>query len=68
MVILVLVCTGTKYNNSHIDNLIHMVDNFGNLNYDEVKIIKDGEGNVFDKLQIFKECTESHYYLSLIHI
>ena len=63
MVTLVLVCTGTKYNDFHINNVIHMVDKFGNLNYHNIKIFREGEGNVFDKLQIFKECTGSGYYI-----
>ena len=63
MVTLVLVCTGTKYNNYHVENLIHMIDSFGNLKYDKVKIIKEGEGNVFDKLQIFKYCIDKDYYI-----
>lgn len=63
MVVLVLVCTGTKYSEWYINNIIHMIDTYGNLKYDEVKVFRDGEGNVFDKLQIFKECTSNDFYL-----
>ena len=63
MVTLVLVCTGTKYNEWYINNIIHMIKTNSNLIYDNIKIFRDGEGNVFDKLQMFKECTGKGYYI-----
>jgi hypothetical protein len=40
-----------------------MIREHGKLKYDEVHIIREGEGVVFDKLQMFKECTDNVNYL-----
>ena len=61
MVILVLVRTGDKYSEWYENNIIHMVKD--NLNYDDVFVIREGEGSVFDKLKMFKFCTDDVNYL-----
>tara|TARA_B100001939_G_scaffold259113_1_gene226059 strand:- start:200 stop:754 length:555 start_codon:yes stop_codon:yes gene_type:complete len=63
MVTIILVCTGTKYDEWYVNNIIHMIKNYGNLIYDEIQIIRKGEGNVYDKLQMFRDFTEERYYL-----
>ena len=63
MVIIVLVCTGNKYDEWYVDNILHMIREHGKLKYDEVHIIREGEGVVFDKLQMFKDCIDDVNYL-----
>ena len=63
MVTIILVCTGTKYDEWYVNNIIHMIKNYGNLIYDEIQIIRKGEGSVYDKLQMFRDFTEERYYL-----
>ena len=64
MVTIVLVCTGNKYDEWYVDNILHMIRNHGKLRYRfEYHVIREGEGNVFDKLQMFKECTKDKNYL-----
>ena len=74
MVVVVLVRTGKKYDDWYENNIIHMIHH--NLTYDDICVIREGEGNVFDKLKMFKICTDDVNYLyfdldiilSLIHI
>ena len=40
-----------------------MICEFGKLEYDKVHIIRDGEGSYYDKLKMFKECTDDVQYL-----
>lgn len=63
MVTIILVCTGEKYDEWYIDNVLHMICEFGKLEYDRVHIIRDGEGSYYDKLKMFKECTDDIQYL-----
>jgi hypothetical protein len=63
MVTVVLVCTGNKYDEWYVDNILHMIREHGKLKYENVYIIRDGEGAVFDKLQMFKECVNDVNYL-----
>ncbi len=64
MVTIVLVCTGNKYDEWYVDNILHMIRNHGKLRYRfEYHVIREGEGVVFDKLQMFKECTDNINYL-----
>ena len=63
MVTIVLVCTGNKYDEWYVDNILHMIRNHGKLRYRfEYHVIREGEGVVFDKLQMFKECTDNIIY------
>lgn len=63
MVTIVLVCTGTKYEEWYVENLLYMIDQYGQLQYDNLHVIRDGEGSVYDKLKMFKECCEEENYL-----
>jgi len=63
MVTVVLVCTGNKYDEWYVDNVLYMICKHGKLEYDRVHIIRDGEGSVYDKLQMFKECAKDEHYL-----
>jgi len=64
MVTVVLVCTGNKYDEWYINNILHMIRNHGKLNYRfEYHIIREGEGSVVDKLKMFKVCTDDINYL-----
>ena len=40
-----------------------MVENHGKLKYDKCHVIRDGEGNVYDKLQMFRDFTDDVNYL-----
>lgn len=63
MVTIVLVCTGNKFNEWYVNNILHMIEKFGKLKYDDVFVIRDGEGSYYDKLQMFKYCTDDKNYL-----
>ena len=63
MVELILVNTGEKFNEWYVDNLLYMVENHGKLKYDKCHVIRDGEGNVYDKLQMFRDFTDDVNYL-----
>ena len=51
MVTIVLVCTGTKYEEWYVENLLYMIEQYGQLQYDNLHVIRDGEGSVYDKLK-----------------
>ena len=57
------VCTGDKFDEWYVDNLLYMVEKHGNLKYDKCHVIRDGEGNVYDKLQMFRDFTDDVNYL-----
>ena len=40
-----------------------MICEYGKLEYNKVHIIRDGEGSYYDKLKMFKECTDDVQYL-----
>ena len=61
MVVVVLVRTGKKYDEWYENNIIHMIQD--NLNYDDICVIREGEGSVYDKLKMFKVCTDDVNYL-----
>lgn len=64
MVTIILVCTGNKYDEWYVKNILHMIQKHGQLFCRfEYQIIREGEGNVFDKLKMFKLCTENKNYL-----
>ena len=63
MVELILVRTGDKFDEWYVDNLLYMVEKHGNLKYDKCHVIRDGEGNVYDKLQMFRDFTDDVNYL-----
>ena len=63
MVELILVCTGDKFDEWYVENLLHMIEKNGKLKYDKCHIIRDGEGNVYDKLQMFRDFTDDVNYL-----
>ena len=50
MVNLVLVRSGNKYSKWYEHNIVHMLKD--NLDYDELIVIEDGEGSVYDKLNV----------------
>ena len=56
MVNLVLVRSGNKYDDWYEHNIVHMLKD--NLDYNELIVIKDGEGSVYDKLKMFKLCND----------
>ena len=58
MVELILVRTGDKFDEWYVDNLLYMVEKHGNLKYDKCHVIRDGEGSVYDKLQMFRDFTD----------
>ena len=57
----ICVNTGTKYNQWHVDNLKHMIDNYSNLKYDKFEVITenryDDDRGVFNKLLMFEKFT-----------
>jgi hypothetical protein len=61
MVVVVLVRTGKNYDEWYENNIIHMIQD--NLNYDDICVIREGEGSVYDKLKMFKVCTDDVNYL-----
>ena len=63
MVELILVCTGEKFDEWYVDNLLYMVEKHGKLKYDKCHVIRDGEGSVYDKLQMFRDFTDDVNYL-----
>ena len=63
MVELILVRTGDKFDEWYVDNLLYMVENHGKLKYDKCHVIRDGEGSVYDKLQMFRDFTDDVNYL-----
>ena len=64
MIRIIAVRTGTKYDQWYEDNLIHMIDNYSNVKYDILEVIRDNkfddERGVFNKLQMFDKFTESN--------
>ena len=64
MVVIVLVRTGKKYDEWYENNIIYMIKKFGERSRDtKYHIIREGEGSVYDKLKMFKECTDDVNYL-----
>ena len=63
MVDLILVRTGNRFEKWYVDNILYMVEKHGNLKYDKVHVIEDGEGSYYDKLQMFKYFTDNVNYL-----
>ena len=63
MVTIILVCTGNKFDEWYVDNILYMICEYGKLEYNKVHIIRDGEGSYYDKLKMFKECTDDVQYL-----
>ena len=63
MVVIVLVRTGSKYDEWYENNIIYMIRKFGEMKRCEYYIIREGEGSVYDKLKMFKECTDDVNYL-----
>ena len=61
MVNLVLVRSGNKYSKWYEHNIVHMLKD--NLDYEELIVIEDGEGSVYDKLKMFKLCNDDENYL-----
>jgi len=62
MTILVLVCTGDKYNKHDVANIEYQLHNVG-FDYDRAHVITRGEGSVYDKLQMFEQCTKDENYV-----
>jgi len=63
-VVILYVCTGTKYSSWWIDNLKYMLYNHCvNCDLIDVRGIVDGEGSVYDKLQLFNEFKNQEQYL-----
>ena len=45
---------GDKFNNWHVKNLKHMIDNYSGLKYDEFVVVSsDLYGNWYNKLQMY---------------
>ena len=63
MVVVVLVRTGKKYDEWYENNIIYMIKKFGERSDTKYHIIREGEGSVYDKLKMFKECTDDVNYL-----
>ncbi len=63
MVTIILVCTGKRYDEWYVDNILYMICEFGKLEYDKVHIIRDGEGSYYDKLKMFKYFKKEENYL-----
>ena len=63
MVELILVRTGDKFDEWYVDNLLYMVEKHGKLKYDKCHVIREGEGSVYDKLQMFRDFTDDVNYL-----
>ena len=59
-----MVRTGIKYNQWYEDNLVYMIDNYSNIKYDILEVVRDNkfddDRGVFNKLQMFNKFTESH--------
>lgn len=58
---IICVCTGSKYNQWHVDNLQHMIDNYSNIKYDSFEVIRDNPyKGVFNKLLMFEKFTDGN--------
>ena len=61
---IICVNTGTKYSQWYVDNLIHMIDNYSNLDYDMIHVMKeDRYEGVFNKLLLFEKFKQDKHYL-----
>tara|TARA_B100001939_G_C16774818_1_gene544263 strand:- start:259 stop:822 length:564 start_codon:yes stop_codon:yes gene_type:complete len=63
MVEIILVCTGDRFGEWYVNNILHMIQKNGKLKYDNVHVIRTGEGNYYDKLQMFRDFTDDVNYL-----
>tara|TARA_Y100000004_G_scaffold44620_1_gene48999 strand:- start:606 stop:1166 length:561 start_codon:yes stop_codon:yes gene_type:complete len=63
MVEIILVCTGNKFEEWYVDNIIYMIEKYGKLNYEKYHVIREGEGSYYDKLTMFKHFTDDINYL-----
>ena len=57
MIRIIMVRTGSKYDQWYEDNLIHMINNYSGIQYDFLEVIRedtfDDERGVFNKLHMF---------------
>jgi len=64
MIRIIMVRTGSKYDQWYEDNLIHMIDNYSGIKYDFLEVIRedtfDDERGVFNKLHMFNMFKESN--------
>lgn len=62
--VILYVCTGTKYSTWWVDNLKYMIKNqFNDDEVIDIQGIREGEGSVYDKLKLFKEFKDNEQYL-----
>ena len=64
MIRIIMVRTGSKYDQWYEDNLIHMIDNYSGIKYDFLEVIRedtfDDERGVFNKLHMYNMFKESN--------
>ena len=63
MVEIILVCTGDRFGEWYVNNILHMIQKNGKLKYDNFHVIRTGEGSYYDKLQMFRDFTDDVNYL-----